>query len=245
MGAAQRLMRPVLPRKFFKAASAERGEAGFELRLDGKSARTPAKAKLQVASHSLAEAMAEEWNALGEFIDPAALPLTRIVNAALDGVTGNAQAVRQDILAYAGSDLLCYRALEPPSLVEAQDKAWSPLLAWAQESLGVRLMLAAGIVHVAQQPSEIEKLGPVLTEFGAIGLAALHSVTTLTGSAILALALARGEVSGEAAWQAAHVDEDWQIFRWGSDAEAERRRATRWRDMAAAAQILGLRIDAA
>jgi chaperone required for assembly of F1-ATPase len=208
--------------------------------LDGKPVRTPAGRELAVPVKALAEALAAEWAAQGERIDPAAMPLTRLVNSALDGVTDRAAEVRAEIVKYAASDLLCYRAEGPAELVRRQAKAWDPVLAWAGSELDVHLATGQGIVPVAQPPAALDVVASRLTSLGALALAAYHVITTLTGSALLALAHARGRLTAEEAWAAAHIDEDWQIGQWGEDAEAQARRARRWAEMQAASRLLAL-----
>ncbi len=238
MALAQAAARRRLPRRFYREAAFAGWAGGFALTLDGRKALTPGKAAITVPTARLAEALAAEWNAQGETIDPATMPLTRIVNAAIDGVAARAEAVRAEIVAYAGSDLLCYRAAGPAALAARQEAEWGPLIAWAKAELGARLAIGEGIAHVAQPPAGLANIATALEPFVPLQLAAVHVVTTLTGSAILALALARGRLDAAAAWQHAHIDEDWQIGEWGEDAEAAARGRARWRDMAAAAFIL-------
>jgi chaperone required for assembly of F1-ATPase len=199
---------------------------------------TPAKRPLAVSNRAVAEALASEWASQGEHIDPASMPITRIVNSAIDGVAGEMAAVRADIVSHAGSDLLCYRAEGPQGLVEAQDAAWSPLVAWARDALGARFILAEGVMPVKQDDQTLAAIARALESFGPLALAALHTVTTLTGSAIIALALALGRITPDEAWAAAHVDEDWQMKKWGTDAAAASRRSARRREFDAAAAIL-------
>lgn len=240
MTAAQQNMRPALPKRFYKLAGVLPHEEGFAVALDGRLTRTPSKRVLAVPSQVLADAMAEEWNGQGEVIDPATMPLTRLVNSALDGVASAMEAVRADVVAYAGSDLLCYRADEPEKLAQRQAAAWDPVLAWALDELGGRFVLVEGLMHVAQPEEALDAVGRAVVGFDIFQLAAVHSMTTLTGSALLALAVQRGLLGVEAAWQAAHVDEDWTAEHWGRDAEAEARRAARWQDMQAAGRVLVL-----
>jgi chaperone required for assembly of F1-ATPase len=202
--------------------------------------RTPAKQELAVPTRALAEALAVEWEAQGERIDPATMPLTRLVNSVLDGVTGREAEVRGDVAKYAASDLLCYRAEGPAELVRRQAEAWDPVLAWAREALGARLVLGEGVVPVAQPSAATAAVEGALAELDAFSLAAHYVMTTLTGSALLALAHARGRLTAEEAWAAAHVDEDWQISQWGEDAEAKARRDRRWAEMQAASRLLEL-----
>jgi chaperone required for assembly of F1-ATPase len=231
-------VRTPLPRRFYKEAAVGERDGAYALLLDGRGARTPARKPLAVASKAVAEALAAEWDAQREQIDPATMPLTRIVNSAIDGVSDQMKAVREEIVRYAGSDLICYRAGEPASLVERQDAAWSPLVAFARESLGARLALAEGVMHVEQDRSVLDAIALAIAEYDAVSLAALHTVMTLTGSTIIALAVARGHLSAGEAWAAAHVDEDFQMEQWGSDETALQRRAHRWREMQTAATIL-------
>jgi chaperone required for assembly of F1-ATPase len=237
---AQRLARPEPPRRFYKTAAAGPHAAGFAVLLDGKAALTPARKPLAVADRRVAEALAAEWEAQGERLDPAAMPLTRIVNAAIDRVAGETDAVRAEIVKYAGTDLICYRAEGPASLVAAQAAAWDPLIAWAQEALGVRLTLAEGIVHVAQDESALVAIDAALQPLDALSLAALSTITALTGSAVIALAVLKGRLKVDEAWAAAHVDEDWQLAHWGTDEAALARRAARRREIDAARLILGV-----
>jgi chaperone required for assembly of F1-ATPase len=163
------------------------------------------------------------------------MPLTRLLNSAIDGVARTMAETRADILRCAGSDLLCYRAEEPETLVERQRLAFDPVLSWAAESLGARFNVTAGVMHVAQPHSALAAISTALDAYDdPAALAALSAMTTLTGSALLALAVARGFLSSEDAWRAAHVDEDFQAERWGADAEAAARREARWREFEAA-----------
>ena len=238
---ARRDLQKVLPRRFYKEASAQAGEGGFTLVLDGKNAHTPGRLPIRAPAPELAQALAREWNAQGEFIDPASMPLTRIVNSALDGVVREMDEVRAEIMKYAGSDLLCYRAGEPASLVEAQAQAWDPILAWARDDLGARFICAQGVIFAAQpQPAIAAVARQVGQVTSPLALAALSVMTTITGSALLALAVALGRLTAAEAWSAAHVDEDFQIRNWGEDEEAAVRRAKRWIDMEAAAKDYAL-----
>jgi chaperone required for assembly of F1-ATPase len=234
----RRMARVELPKRFYKRATAEPEGARFVLKLDGRSAKTPAKKLLAVPCIRLAEALAAEWNSTGEHIDPGKMPLTRIVNVAIDRVAEEMAPVRSDIVNYARSDLLCYRADGPAGLIAAEEGAWSPLLAWARNALGARFVLAEGVMHVAQDRTVLAAIERALVPLDPLGLAALHVVTTLTGSAVVALALARRHIDADEAWTAAHVDEDWQMHQWGADEAALARRASRRSEMDAAALIL-------
>jgi chaperone required for assembly of F1-ATPase len=232
-----------LPKRFYKKVMTRDDGEGAALLLDGKPVRTPGKASLVLPTRALAEAVAGEWRAQGERIDPMTMPLTKLANSTIDGVRGREQAVIDDIVKHAGSDLLCYRAQGPRELVEAQGKHWDPVLAWAKAVLGAPFGRVEGIVHTAQPSASLERIKRELAGRDAFSLAALHVMTALTGSALLALAVARGQMTPEEAWAAAHVDEDWQISKWGEDAEAASRRKDRWRDFSAAARTLALSQD--
>ena len=229
-----------LPKRFYNSVAVRDDGTGFALLLDGKPVRTPGKAKLLLPTRALAEAVAEEWKAQEDHIDPATMPLTKLANSAIDGVAGHERAVIDDIMAHAGSDLLCYRAGGPRGLVEAQRRSWDPVIAWAKSALGAPLALAEGIVHVTQPQASLDRLRERLSDRDPFSLSALHVMTALSGSALLAIAVAEGRLTPEEAWAAAHVDEDWQISQWGEDAEARERRASRRRDFGASACLLAL-----
>ncbi|MYZ49595.1 ATP12 family chaperone protein [Propylenella binzhouense] len=236
---ARRLSAPDLPKRFYSEVSLAETAGGWAIRLDGRGARTPARNELACPDRRFAEAVAAEWAAQSERIDPGSMPATRLANTALDGVAREIEAVRDGIAAFAESDLLCYRADAPEGLVAEQRAHWDPLVAATEARLGRRVMLAEGIMHVPQLP---ELLAAVRAEIGAVEdpfrLAALHVVASLTGSAFIALALGHGAVAPDAAWAAAHVDEDWNIRHWGEDAEATARRDRRRAEFDAAALVL-------
>ena len=219
--------------------SAGAGDA-YAIELDGRTVRTPAKAILAVPNRALAVAVAAEWEAQRERVDPTSMPLTRLVNSAIDGVRGREAEVRRDVAKYAASDLLCYRATEPEGLVQRQREAWDPIVAWGEKTFATRLIVAQGIMPVTQPDAAEAAVLRALRDSDAFALTALHVMTTLTGSALLAIAHAKGRLDAEAAWAAAHVDEDWQISKWGEDAEAAARRARRWQEMQAASRLLAL-----
>jgi chaperone required for assembly of F1-ATPase len=239
MKAAQGSMRNALPKRFYTTASVELRQGLWQVLLDGKAARTPARQPLAVDNQAIAVAMAAEWQAQQERIDPAAMPLTRLANAAIDGVRDVPEPVRAEIVRYAGSDLICYRAETPRELTERQRAAWDPLLAWAGSTLGAELAPANGIIHVTQSPRALARIAEAVAAVAApVPLAALSAATTISGSAVIALALAHGRLDAESAWLAASVDEDYQASVWGADDEALFRQANRRRDFGAAALAL-------
>src|ERR1700682_3027779 len=241
MEAARRAMRPPVLKRFYKQATAGETEGGFALLLDGKTAKTPAKKRLVVPGLALAEAIAAEWKMQGSEIDPAKMPLTRLANLAIDRVEEEAASIREEIVRYASSDHVLYRAGEPEGLVALQAAHWDPILEWARSALGARFILAEGVNFVVQAEAA---LAAVRIEAGKwpvpFALAALASLTSLAGSALISLALARGRLSAVEAWNAAHVDEDWNTRQWGEEDAAAIRRAQRFSEFEAAAKMLAL-----
>lgn len=231
--------KPELPKRFYTEVSVAETPAGFEIRLDGRPVRTPARTMLALPNRSSAEAVAAEWEGQGTHIDPATMPVTRLVNTVLDGVAMDPGATRTDLGRYAETDLIAYRADDPERLVERQAEAWDPLIAWVRDRFGVQVALASGVMHVAQAADTLQVLRARLDEEAdPFRLAAIHQMTTLTGSLILALAVAEGRLGPDEAWRLAHVDEDWNISLWGEDEEAQARRAARLTDMRAADLLL-------
>ena len=245
MRAAQANMRPIAIKRFYKTVDVRDAAGGqHALTLDGRVARTPGRNPLAAKSRALMLKVAAEWERQRETIEPADMPLTRLLNSAVDGVSRTMAETRAEVVKYAGSDLLCYRAEEPEELAERQRLAFDPVLAWAAETLGARFNLGAGVVHVEQPPESIAAVRSAIADFDdPVALAALSAMTTLSGSALLALAVARGFMTPEEAWRAAHVDEDFQAERWGVDADARVRRDARWREFEAAALALEGRTD--
>jgi len=239
--APEKLEAVKLPKRFYEQVATAAAEGGYAVHLDGRPLRTPAKSPLVVPEESIAAAIAAEWAGQKDVINPASMPLTRLVNSALDGVSREPEATRAEILRYAGSDLLCYRSEGPDTLVALQEKSWSPVIEWMQERFHARFVLAQGIVHVDQFPETIEAVDAALGDLDVLRLAALNTITTLTGSALLAVAVLHRHLSAEEAWAAAHVDEDYQISLWGEDEEASIRRAGRWTEMQAAALVVAAR----
>jgi chaperone required for assembly of F1-ATPase len=219
-------------------AEVEGDNPGFRIELDGRPIRTPAKRELLLPRRDLADAVAEEWRRQAATIDPSTMPLTRIANSALDGVADRVAEVRDDLLAYGGNDLICYLAEGPRELIERQARHWGEVHAWLKQAFGVELELAAGVMPVRQNATMLARLDKLIGDPEPLMLAALHVITTLTGSLILALAVHHDRLTPEQAWTLAHLDEDYQIEKWGSDAEAQARRANRWTEMQAAARVL-------
>ena len=235
--AARRAVRPHLRRRFYQRAEVEDADGEFRIVLDGRPVKTPARRTLAAPTRALAQALAAEWDAQRDVIDPAKMPLTRLANTIIDGVTDAPSAVADEVKRYLACDLVFYRAPGPAGLVAWQAEAWDPVLAWVRETLGARFVLAEGIAFVTQPAQSLAAASSAIpTDPWRLG--AMHAITTLTGSALIAIALSRGALSVDAAWAAAHVDEDWNMKFWGRDALALERRAARFSEMQAAAVVL-------
>ena len=237
---AQKAMRAVLPKRFYKQAEAVETELGFAVQLDGRTAKTSGKKPLVLPTLVLAQLVAGEFAAQNEFIDPFSMPVLRIVNPAIDSVSGLMDEVRADIANYAGTDLLCYRASEPDKLVNRQNAMWNPIITRVEHEIGGRFVLAEGVMHVAQLPATLAAFAAklALATPDAFTLSATHVLTSLSGSAILSLSVTAGWLPMADAWLAAHLDEDWTIEFWGEDLEAIARRAKRLIEFEAAANVI-------
>lgn len=230
-------MRPGTLRRFYKEAAVARD---LGILLDGKPVRTPSRRPLRVPTAALADAITAEWNAQDEIVDPPAMPLTGLANAAIDRVAPDPDSFAAGLAAYGENDLLCYRAATPDPLVRRQAELWDPLLVWARRRYDVDFEIARGIVHSPQQPATLRQLRQAVATRGPFELAGLSPLVTISGSLVLALALAEDVVGGDAAWAAASLDETWQAERWGEDAEAAKALEGRRRDFAAAHRFLTL-----
>lgn len=235
---SQIAMKKPLAKRFYKEVAVLHTEDGFAVQLDGRTVKTPARNALAVPTETLAEMIAAEWHAQVETIDPLTMPVTRLVNTALDGIAADPRPVFEDIIRYAGIDLLCYRAETPQELVQRQADAWDPVLDRVAAELGARFILIGGIMHQDQPAEAIAGFERQLGKYGSpLQLACLHTMTSLTGSAILALAFTEGYLPSDKVWSLAHVDEDWGAEKWGSDAEAEHRRALRFAEFTTAVDV--------
>jgi chaperone required for assembly of F1-ATPase len=233
-------------KRFYTTASASAVEGGFDVRLDGKPIRAPGGTPIVVPTEALAGAIADEWQAQpsnGE-IKPLQMPLMRLAATGLERVPGQRTQVIADTAKYAGSDLLCYRATDPDSLVARQCKAWDPLLAWLGERFGARLESASGVILRAQSPDAIERVRDAVAAHGDLALAALYNLTTWMGSVVLALAVSDRRLDAGAAFEAAELDALFEIERWGADSEATQRHQRLRTDIEAAARFLELLGDA-
>ncbi|MCA6123628.1 ATPase [Bradyrhizobium sp. WSM 1704] len=235
--AVRRHIRTPQRKRFYTSAGVAETDGGFSITLDGKPIRSPSGKPVIVPVRAIAEAAAAEWNAQGETLDPLTMPLTRLANSVVEGVTDRVDEVAEDAAKFLGSDLLFYRAGHPETLVAREAQHWDPIVFWAADALGAHFVLAEGVMHVGQPEAAI-KAARAAFPTDPWSVAAFHVVTTLTGSALLALALAHGFRDEDEVWAAAHVDEDWNIEQWGIDEEAAVRRAARLVDFKAAASML-------
>ena len=248
MQSARRGARPQLRKRFYERAhvgeplaggAGQTRDNGFPLLLDGKPVRTPARRALITPVLPLAQVIAQEWNLQVDVIDPARMPLTRLANVVIDTIAQSSQLVSDEIAKYLGSDLLCYRADAPPGLVDRQSALWNPVLDWARDALGARFVQVEGVVFAVQPEGAIAAARAAIPK-DAWRLGAVASITTITGSALLALALNAGVFAADVIWAAAHVDEDWQMSQWGRDEQALERRVHRFAEFEAAAMLLAL-----
>jgi len=237
MVAARRGAQPALRRRFYQNATVAAAADGHAVHLDDKPVRTPAGRVLAAPTRGLAVALAAEWAAQPDVVDPAKMPLTRLANAIIDGVADAPGPVADEIRKYLGSDLLLYRADVPRALRERQAEHWDPILVWAGDTLGAHFKTGDGIVFIAQPEAALTAASAAIPA-DPWRLGAVSVVTTLTGSALIALALLHGRLSADEAWLAAHVDEDWNMEQWGRDEMALERRAFRFAEMQAAATVL-------
>jgi chaperone required for assembly of F1-ATPase len=236
---------PDLPKRFYKEVGTREAAAPvapdaphYEITLDGRPMRTPAKKVFQVPGDELATAVADEWAAQETLIDPRTMPLTRLSNVVIDGVVDKPEALREEIAAYVMNDLVCYRADGPSGLIDLQARHWNGALDWAESELGARPALATGIMPVDQPDALRDGMHRAIAPLSPFALAAVHVITTMTGSALFAAMLVAGAIGEDELWTAAHVDEDWQITQWGKDAEAAERRAKRRIEFDAACRMI-------
>jgi chaperone required for assembly of F1-ATPase len=235
--AVRRTMRGPARKRFYTRAGVVESPDGFAITLDDKPVRTPSGRALVAPTADIAGAIAAEWDAQKDNIEPLTMPMTRFANTVADAVVDRVAAVADDIARYFETDLLFYRAGHPQALVAREAALWDIPLFWAADTLGAHFILTEGIVHV-RQPDQAIKAARAALPDDPWSIAALHVVTTLTGSALLALALMRGVLDADQVWASAHVDEDWNIEQWGVDEEVAARRAARLVDFRAAARIL-------
>jgi chaperone required for assembly of F1-ATPase len=233
------MARVPLPKRFYKTVSVVIENDRFALKLDGRGARTPAKKTLSLPTEAAAQLIAAEWDAQKDVINPHAMPATRIVNSALDGVADRMDDVAQETAGYAASDLVCYRATDPAGLVSAQALQWDPVIAWAKTALDAEFTQTQGIIHAEQNSDSLGKVSDAVDAIqDPVAMACLNVMTTLSGSCLIALMVTWGALTPDEAWKAATVDEEWSKERWGEDAEATARMQLRAQEFRVACVLL-------
>ena len=231
-----RVHRP-LPKRFYKSVAVT-DQLGIAL--DGRNVKTPLKAALVLPTLPLAEAVAAEWDAQVDVINPHAMPLTKLANTAIDRATTEKSKITAEILEFAGSDMVCYRVERPAGLVLRETTHWDPIIAWAKADLNVDFVTVSTVIHRRQSSSALRDVEAHIKSLDPFSFVAVHNLTTLTGSALLAAMTAAGKIPADAAWLATNVDEDWQIETWGEDAEAAARRAGRFNEFSACVRFVNL-----
>ncbi|GAY21913.1 MULTISPECIES: ATP12 family chaperone protein [Sphingobium] len=221
-------------KRFYQDAAVVAVESGFEIRLDGRPVRTPARAPLALPTQGLAEAIAEEWRAQGDTVAPRSMPFTGLANGAIDQIAPNSGSFAAGIARYAESDLLCYRAEGPAELIAREAAAWDPLLEWATTRYDVAFRVTQGIVPVAQPTETLERLAAAVAVLDPFTLAGLSTLVTLSGSLVCGLAVVEGGHDADLIWTASEIDEAWEVEQWGEDKEAAARSAQRRNEFAMA-----------
>jgi chaperone required for assembly of F1-ATPase len=227
-------------KRFWKDVAVKPEGERWAIRLDARAVKTPARAALAVPTKALADAIADEWRAAGDTVDPRAMPLTGLANAAIDRVAPDRQAFAANLARYAEADLACYRAEGPRALIERQEQQWDRLLGWARRRYDVDFVTTSGLLHVAQPPATVERLSHAVAALDSFRLAGLSPLVTISGSLVATLAVLEKAITPDEAWDAVSVDERWQLEQWGSDAEAEVALDNRRDDFLAAARFLDL-----
>jgi len=227
-------------KRFYDQVGYVAQDCGFAIQLDGRSVKTPMKKQLLLPSEALAQAVQSEWEVQGEKIDPHAMPLTRLANAALDRIDAERDAVIEQIIRFCGTDLLCYRADAPDSLVEVQAQAWDPLLTWLKSDLDIHLPVAIGITPISIEDGVEAKFETQIDALDVFALSGLGAIVSAAGSLVVGLGVLHGHIDGEQAYLAASVDERYQLDRWGADDDAEAQLKGREKDIKAAAVFLSL-----
>ena len=227
-------------KRFYKTVAVEQAPDGFHVLLDGKTVKTPARQTLLLPTRALAEAIGEEWRSQDQDIMPASMPMLRLANTTQDGIVATRPDVIAAILRFGEHDLLCYRVEAAPELLRRQREGWDPMLDWAAAEIGARLTVTEGVGHVAQPPQAMAALERAIAAHDSYGLAALHVMSSITGSLVLGLALAQGAINPAQAFRLSRLDEIFQAERWGVDRDAEDRANALARELDVAADFLRL-----
>lgn len=229
-----------LPKRFYKAVDLVPAEDGWELELDGKPVKIPSKQHLKMLSQPLAKAVAAEWEAQEEYVNPLTMPLTRLANTALNRVEPDRERIIEEVVSFTNSDLLCYRAEQPVELITRQTERWDPILDWFAEKYCARLEIVAGVMHREQSSDALGSVRNALKKLDSFNITGLHNVMALTGSAVLGFAAVRQYLPCEELWLISHIDEDWQIELWGPDEEEAKRRKLRFEEFSKTLEYLAL-----
>ncbi|MEM7620109.1 MAG: ATP12 family protein [Pseudomonadota bacterium] len=229
-----------LLKRFYTTVTFEKTEIGYKILLDAKPVKTPSKAILAVPTQSLAEYVANEWKQQNQHIEPSKMIATKLANTAIDRVAQRTNEIIQEITQYAASDMICYRADGPQDLAERQNKAWDPTLTWLQNAHNLTFQKATGVMFIEQSEHDLNGIRHLLSKYNAFELCALHNITTLTGSAFLALGYAERQHTLDQIWSAAYIDEDWQMEQWGKDEDALKTRDIKWKELKATCRFFDL-----
>ena len=227
-------------KRFWKSVSIGEEGGAWGVKLDGRSIKTPARLPLQVPTRALAEAIGEEWDALGKTIDPRALPLTGIANAALDRVAPDPPGFAGALAKYAEADLACYRAEGPEELVRRQEREWDKLLDWARRRYEIDFVVTSGLIHVEQPAATVDRLTHAILVLDSFRLAGLSPLVSISGSLVAALGILERAMAPDEIWNAVSLDDQWQRERWGADADAEAALHNRRRDFFSSVRFLDL-----
>ena len=239
-GRAQAHTKVQLPKRFYKKAEVGEAAVGFSILLDGRATKTPGRTPILLPSRDLAALMVMEWDAQASHIDAASMPVVRLVNSAVEGGEAALGAVRNEILSFVGNDLMLFRADSPAELVTLQEQHWDAMLTKICHHFSVKFRPVVGLIHEDQPEATLRRLESSLSDLNHFSATVLMSVTGLTGSGLLAIALRHGLADGTSVWEAAHVDENYNARVWGADAEAEARRNKRRAEFDAALKVLPL-----
>lgn len=226
-----------MKKRFWNTASVEMVAEGFSVRLDDRPLRTPGRKDFVVPTQQLAEYVASEWSAVGDEIDPLALPFTRLCNASIDSMSDKFADVVEMLTAYVETDLLCYRAESPSGLVMRQSQIWDPILGWIEETHGLALEKTQGILPISQSEDTVRRMRDWLEDHDVFSMMACHDLVLMSGSIVLTRAVCDGHLSASQAWEASRLDEEWQSEQWGADAEAEQAAEAKFKDFATASKM--------
>ena len=227
-------------KRFYKTVTIAEEDGGFVVKLDDHRLKTPEKKPLIIPTRAMTEVVKEEWDSQEDSIDPARMPMTKLLNTMLDRVEARRDEIIEDLVRFGGNDQLCYRANSPEDLVHRQETVWTPLLNWVKDHYDIHLKVTSGVLHMAQEPDELLKIRKILEGMDSYELTALHNITTLTGSLTIGLGLHAGKIDMEEAWKAGQLDETYQAEKWGKDEEAEQRRRQIKAELGDAVRFLSL-----